>query len=71
MFCRFASVALCHRAFHTDDRSLAFPWNVRVGYSFIRPGDWLGGVLWIGCVGRVIVWHATWSINRSVSVDRE
>jgi len=26
-------------------------------------GDWLAGVLWIGYVGRVYVWHATWSIN--------
>ena len=26
-------------------------------------GDWWGGLLWITYVGKMYVWHATWSIN--------
>jgi len=31
-----------------------------IGYYF---GDTWGGILWVGYVGRLYVWHATWSIN--------
>jgi stearoyl-CoA desaturase (delta-9 desaturase) len=31
--------------------------------GWVISGDWLGGLLWIGFVGRVISYHCIWSIN--------
>jgi len=37
-----------------------FGWPALCGWWL---GDTVGGILWIGYVGRLYVWHATWSIN--------
>lgn len=49
-----------HRYFVPLLFTLMYGWPALVGWYF---GDLWGGMLWVGFVSRIYVWHATWSIN--------